>query len=324
MRADRLLSILLLLQSRGKITSRELAGKLEVSERTIFRDMEALSASGIPVFAERGREGGWMLSEGYRTSLTGMKPQEIGSLLLAPDSSILKALGIEDDFSSAALKLEAASPSLHNSPLAYLNQRIHIDGAGWHPSGEAYPYLSLLQQAVWEDRKVKISYMRGEDSREYVISPLGLVAKRGVWYAAAENEGIIKTYRVSRLLYAEITGGFFTRPEGFALADYWQQSTAAFKAALPRYPAKLLVRAEAMKELERERYVTIRSSAESHRRGWLSAAADFHTIESACRIILSLSPDVIAVEPEDLVNRILSVFSKTMELYVDISSKNKP
>lgn len=116
MRADRLLSILLLLQKRGKMTSRELAQTLEVSERTVFRDMEALSASGIPILSERGREGGWMLTEGYRTSLTGMKPQEIGSLLLSADASIMKDLGIQDDFSSAVLKLEAASSHRTSTP----------------------------------------------------------------------------------------------------------------------------------------------------------------------------------------------------------------
>ncbi|MNC25008.1 HTH domain protein [compost metagenome] len=324
MRADRLLSILLLLQSRGKITSRELAERLEVSERTINRDMEALSASGVPVLAERGREGGWRLSDGYRTSLTGMKPQEIGSLLLTADPSILNALGIGDDFSSASRKLEAASSGMPKSPLDYLNQRIHIDGAGWHPSGETYPFLTLLQLAVWEDRKVMIRYLRGEESKDYLISPLGLIAKRGVWYVAAENEDLIKTFRVSRLLNAELTRETFKRPEGFSLEQYWEQSTAEFKSALPHFPAQLLVRAGAMKELKRERYVTILGSEESPRPEWLSVAADFHTIESACRIILSLSPDVIASEPDALVQRVLSVLSKSAELYEEIRSKNMP
>ncbi|NQX44847.1 HTH domain-containing protein [Paenibacillus tritici] len=135
MRADRLLYILLLLQSRGKISSRELAQTLEVSERTIFRDMEALSFSGIPVLAERGREGGWKLAEGYRTSLTGMNPKEIAALLLPADPAILRALGIQEEFSSAARKLQAAATRQLVTPFSFLSQRIRIDGAGWHPCG---------------------------------------------------------------------------------------------------------------------------------------------------------------------------------------------
>lgn len=315
MRADRLLSILLLLQSRGKMTSRELAQTLEVSERTILRDMEALSASGVPVLAERGRDGGWMLSEGYRTSLTGMKPQEIGSLLLTADTAILNALGIQEDFSSAARKLEAVNSKLPDSPLAYLNQRIHIDGAGWHPSSESYPFLSLLQEALWENRKVKISYMRDGECKERLISPLGLVAKRGVWYVVADSAGEYRTFRVSRLAAAEITDETFTRPLGFELAAYWEQSTALFKSTLPHFPAKLLVNRSAMEQLGRERYVSITSSSPAVQPEWLSVEADFNTLESACRIVLSLSPDVVAVAPEELKERITCTLAETVALY---------
>ncbi|WP_332258144.1 helix-turn-helix transcriptional regulator [Paenibacillus sp. HW567] len=301
--------------SLRKITARELAQTLEVSERTILRDMESLSASGVPVLAERGRDGGWMLSEGYRTSLTGMKPQEIGSLLLTADTAILNALGIQEDFSSAARKLEAASSKLPDSPLAYLNQRIHIDGAGWHPSSESYPFLSLLQEALWENRQVKISYMRDGECKERLISPLGLVAKRGVWYVVAGTEGEFRTFRVSRLASAEITEETFARPEGFELAAYWEQSTALFKSALPRFPAKLLVNGRAMEELERERYVSITNSSAAAQPEWLSVDAEFNTLDSACRIVLSLSPDVIAVAPGELVGRIVSTLAETATLY---------
>ncbi|CAH1194399.1 hypothetical protein PAECIP111892_01634 [Paenibacillus auburnensis] len=314
MRADRLLSIMLLLQSRGKLSSRELARTLEVSERTVIRDMEALSASGVPVLAERGRDGGWMLAEGYRTALTGMKPNEIGSLLLTADASILEALGIQDDFSSAVRKLEAAAKP-QDSPLQFLSQRIHIDGAGWHPSGESYPFLAMLQEAVWENRKVSLTYSNGDENKARLISPLGLVAKRGVWYVVAETSNGMRTYRVSRITDAEITCDTFTRPSGFELARYWEESTASFKSALPRYPATLLIMETALASLQQERYVSVTNIEPSSRAGWLTVRADFQTLESACRIILSLGQQTLVTGPQELIDSLMSCLRETVSLY---------
>lgn len=317
MRADRLLSILLLLQNRGKITSRELADTLEVSERTIFRDMEALSASGIPVLAERGRDGGWMLSEGYKTSLTGMKPKEISSLLLSADPAILNALGIQEDFSAAARKLEAVSSTLPGSPLHFLTQCIHIDGAGWHPSDESFPYLALLQEALWSNRKVQMAYLRDGERTDRLISPLGLVAKRGVWYVVADSGGGLRTYRVSRMADAEITNETFARPEEFELARYWENSTQSFKAALPRYPVKLLLTDKGLHRLEQERYVTITGREQASLPGWLSVEAEMATVEFALRIILSLGPEALIHEPQELLDNVLSSIKQTSLLYED-------
>lgn len=320
MRADRLLSILLLMQARGKISTRELAGLLEVSERTVMRDMEALSASGIPVIAERGRDGGWMLPQGYRTTLTGMKPREIGSLLLTADTAVLEALGIQEDFSSAVRKLEAAAAAKpQDSPLQLLTQRIHIDGAGWHPSGEAYPYLPLLQEAVWTDHKVLMVYSNNAEHKERLIAPLGLVAKRGVWYVAAESGGEMRTYRVSRIMWAEITNETFTRPQGFDLASYWEHSTASFKAALPRYPVSLLLSSSGLHSLQQERYTTILSTRQSAREDWLEAQAEFHTLESACKIILSLGQEAVVTEPQELVISLRTALRETSALYEEMA-----
>ncbi|OME70591.1 transcriptional regulator [Paenibacillus odorifer] len=317
MRADRLLSILLLLQNRGKMTSRELAQTLEVSERTVFRDMEALSASGIPILAERGREGGWMLTEGYRTSLTGMKPQEIGSLLLSADASIMKDLGIQDDYSSALLKLEAASSHRLSNPANYLSERIHIDGASWHPSDETYPFLSVLQRALWEDRKVKITYLRSNETTVRFIEPLGLVAKRGVWYVVAKSKDELRTFRVSRLVNVEETHEWFKRPDDFDLKQYWEESTTAFKAALPKYQVKLRVRTSVLKELQRERFVSVQLIEPTSKAEWVNVDAEFNTIESACRIILSFSPSVIVLSPQELLEMVKSAIAKISAIYED-------
>lgn len=316
-RADRLLSILLMLQSRGKITSRELADTLEVSERTILRDMEALSASGIPVLAERGREGGWMLTEGYRTSLTGMKPKEMGSLLLSADPAILNDLGIKEDFSAAARKLEAASSTLPGSPLHFLTRCIHIDGAGWHPTDETVPHLALLQEAVWQNHKVQMAYIRDGERVERLISPLGLVAKRGVWYVVAESGGELRTYRVSRISGASLTDETFIRPESFELARYWEESTQSFRAALPRYQVTLLLTEKGLHSLRQERYVTITDQAPASLPGWLSVHAEMSTAEFALRTILSLGPDALVSEPQELHDSVLSSLRQTTLLYED-------
>jgi len=315
LRADRLLTILLLLQNRGKLTSRELATLLETSERTIIRDMEALSAAGIPVLAERGRHGGWRLTDGYRTSLTGMKPKEMASLLLSADPAILNALGIQEEFSAATLKL-AAVTSGGSAPTAdFFSQRIHIDSTGWHPSEESFPYLPLLQQALWEDRKVSIIYLRNGEAKVRLIAPLGLVAKRGVWYLIGEHDGLLRTYRVSRILSAEVTGESFERPRDFNLPDYWALSKESFKSALPCYPANLLVNKGSLQEFEHERYVTLLSIEEHTDPAWLYVEAEFNTLESACRIVLSFGPGMIVISPEELRIKVSSAAAATVSLY---------
>src|SRR5215469_12044094 len=178
MRADRLLSILLLLQVHRRITAGELARRLEVSERTIHRDMEALGIAGIPVVAERGIGGGWSLMEEYRTNLTGLNKAEIQALFLAGPSRLLADLGLEKASDAALIKLLAALPSTNRNDAEYVRQRIHFDVTGWHRADDGVPFLPALQQAIWRERKVLLTYQRGGDcgSVERLADPLGLVA----------------------------------------------------------------------------------------------------------------------------------------------------
>lgn len=320
MRADRLLSVLLLLQNQGKMSTRQLARELEVSERTVTRDLEALSAAGIPVYAERGREGGWRLTEGYRTSLNGMKPREIASLLLAADRSVLEALGASEDFSAAALKLEASGAAGASTAGGFppLSDRIYIDGTGWHPTGETCPWLGLLQQAVWEERLAEITYGQGASARKRIIAPLGLVVKRGVWYVVALTEDSLRTYRISRIAEASLREEHFRRPADFALIPYWEQSTAEFKSSLPRYPAVLLVKDAVLELLEQERYVRLVEVQAAESPGWRVAEAEFHTLDSACRIIFSFGSGLRAVSPPELVQRLVRELGETAALYEEI------
>lgn len=309
MRADRLLSILLLLQNGGKLNSRQLAEKLEVSERTIVRDMDALSSAGIPVYAERGPLGGWMLAENYRTSLTGMNQEEILSLLLTSYSHLLGEIGIpKRSFEAAYQKLLASSPAPVRQDAEMLSERIHIDGAGWHTSGESFPLLKIVQEAVWGQRKLDISYRKSDSDAanagaisRRTVHPLGLVAKRNVWYLVAEENGEMKTFRISRITEAAVLEESFQRPNDFSLSGYWEQSTADFKSALPRYPAQIRITERRLARLKRERYAKVLSAEpENGQPGWMRVSIEFHTLDSACEILLACGREAEALHPQEL------------------------
>ncbi|MCK8487139.1 YafY family transcriptional regulator [Paenibacillus sp. MBLB2552] len=317
MRADRLLNLLLLLQNRGKMSSRQLAELLEVSERTITRDIEALSAAGIPVYAERGSRGGWVLSDSYRTNLTGMRPEEIVSLLLTNHNELLRDLGIQGDFKAAYQKLLAAAPAPIRQDAELIRERIHIDGAGWHASEEAFPWLSAVQEAVWTQRKLQIRYRKEENAAQRIVRPLGLIAKRNVWYLAAEQEpdGELRTFRISRLEDARILEETFIRPDGFDLAAYWEQSTTRFKSELPRYLARIRATEFGVNRLRRERFVKVDHTEGPDNQGWLLAEVDFQTLDWACGVILAGGRDVEALEPAELRERVRAEAQAILALY---------
>jgi len=300
------------------MTARELAAKLEVSERTIFRDMEALSAAGIPVYAERGSGGGWVLSEGYRTNLTGMKAEEILSLLLANPSNLLNDLGIQDHFEAAFQKLLAASPAPIKKNAETVRQRMLVDGAGWHQSKESFAHLSTVQEAVWEERKLYLQYRKEDGIVERIVHPLGIVAKRNVWYLVAESGGDLRTYRISRLMNARGLEETFERPAGFDLEMYWEQSTEQFTKNLPRYPARLSVHEKLRSRIGQARYVSVMRSTEARDGGeWSEMDIEFQTLDSACEIILGYGPLVEVLAPEELRAKVVSELKAAASLYAN-------
>src|SRR5215212_9732508 len=222
MRADRLLSILLLLQTHRRMTAGALAQRLEVSRRTVHRDMEALSMAGVPVYAERGAGGGWVLPDSFRTDLTGLTESEIQALFVSMPTRLLADLGLAQASDAALVKLLAALPSVARRDAEQVRQRIHVDGAGWHQSAETVPALATLQEAVWIDRRVRLNYRRGDGSAvERVVDPLGLVAKGRLWYLVAGVDGEPRTYRISRVEAAEILDEPASRTPDFDLATFW-------------------------------------------------------------------------------------------------------
>lgn len=316
MKADRMLLILLLLQNEGKLSSRQLAEKLEVSERTITRDMEALSMSGVPVYAERGSHGGWLLSEGYRTNLTGLKANEFISLIVSAHPGLLTDLGIKQQFDIALQKLMTASPASIKRTTELIQQKIHIDGAGWHQANESCPYLTIVQEAVMAEYELCIQYKRNQDNevRTLQIQPIGLVAKRSVWYVVAVSEGELRTYRVSRIMHAEKLNESFSYPADFNLAQYWEQSLVQFQQKLPRYMVKLKIDESLLERLEQNRYITILQS-DTASSGFLEATIQFATIEHACEMVLSFGARVEVIAPSELRAKVIAEMQAIVNLY---------
>jgi predicted DNA-binding transcriptional regulator YafY len=241
MRASRLINLLLLLQTRGQMTAAELASELEVSERTVHRDIEALSGAGIPVYAARGRHGGVALVEGYRTRLTGMTAEEAEALFLSGVPGPAAELGLGTVMAAARLKVLAALPPELRSRASRLVERFHLDVTGWFHTGEEAPLLSTLSEAVWESRAVDVVYDRGDRTVERRLHPLGLVLKAGIWYVVAETDEQVRTYRVARVRAATVSAERFDRPQDFDLAAFWAESTAAYERDAARLEVVLRI-----------------------------------------------------------------------------------
>lgn len=302
MRADRLLSILLLLQTRQRMTARELSQRLEVSERTILRDMSALGSAGIPVRAERGVGGGWMLLNSYRTTLTGLKEAEVQALFVTRPPRLLADLGLDKAAEVGLLKLLAALPSASRRGAQDVTQRIHVDVGGWRRAEETTPHLPVLQEAIWQERRLRMVYQRGDESVvERVVDPLGLVAKGSVWYLVAGVEGEPRSYRVSRVREAALLDEPCARPEGFDLVAWWERSTAAFTAALPRYPATLRVEAALLGRLRQgERYTRLEAEEPPDAEGRAKVEMRFEEEHDAVEFILSFGDRIEVVAPDRL------------------------
>ena len=223
MRADRLLSILLLLQSRGCLTAGELARELEVSERTIYRDIVALSIAGVPVYGSSGPEGGFSLVESYRTSLTGLTDSEVRALFMLSIPSPLGDLGLAQELKTAMRKLAAAIPSSSRGAETLVRQRIFLDSSWWHQEAGNVPHLQTLYQAVWQDRQISLVYRPHPQAQvELVVDPYGLVAKAGVWYLVSHRNLQIHVHLVSELSAVHLLQTGFNRPQDFDLQAFWE------------------------------------------------------------------------------------------------------
>lgn len=242
MRASRLVNLLLLLQTRGGMTAAELASELEVSVRTVHRDVEELSAAGVPIFAERGPHGGIRLVDGYRTRLTGLTADEAEALFLAGLPGPAAQLGLGTVVAAAQLKVMAALPPELRSRASRLVERFHLDVAGWFQADDPVPDLATLSTAVWEGRQAVIRYDRGMTTVTRTIAPYGLVLKAGIWYVIGSVDGQVRTYRASRVISVDLLGEPVERPPGFDLAAFWAASSAAYERESPSVEVVVRVR----------------------------------------------------------------------------------
>ena len=324
MRADRLFSIVLLLQSHRHLTGRDLARRLEVSERTIHRDMDALSGAGIPVTASRGAGGGWSLLGEYRTNLTGLNEAEIQSLFVTRPSRLLADLKLEKASEGALLKLLAALPSIYRRGAEHARQRIHIDVTGWNRSEETVPLLHALQEAIWQERKLRMTYDRGVECEavERLIDPLGLVAKGSVWYLVAAVEETVRSYRVSRIQKVEPMDEPCIRPADFDLAAFWEQSAAQFRAHLPRYHATVRVRSEIIPRMPYAgRFARVEQTGQPDEDGWAEVSLRFDTEEMACEYALSFGTQLEVLEPRALREKVIRRAESVVAFYAAKDSR---
>jgi len=313
MRADRLLSLLLLLQTRGQMTAQELSAELEVSLRTIYRDVDALAATG-----------GYRLLEGYRTRLTGMTGDEAGSLFLAGLPGAAAELGLGGVLAAAQLKLLAALPSPLREQAARIQNRFHLDAPGWFRDTEQTPYLTAVARAVWEQRAIRVRYRRagsgGETTR--VLEPLGMVLKGGDWYLMARAEGQIRTYRIGRLLALETLDEQFERPTDFDLADSWQTWARRFEESSYRSEATLRLgpRARAMLPYLAAPAVNRAVAATSEpfdATDWLTVTIPIESHNHAIGDLLKLGAEVEVLAPTELRERMAQTVQTLARRYAE-------
>ncbi|QDY10796.1 YafY family transcriptional regulator [Micromonospora sp. HM134] len=321
MRASRLISLVLLLQSRETMTAAELSRELEVSERTVYRDVLALSAAGVPVYADRGRAGGYRLLGGYRTRLTGLTRDEAEALFLAGLPGPAGDLGLADAVASAELKVLAAlPPSLRDAP-ARTGRRFHLDVPGWFRESTPPRWLTELARAVWRDGVVVLRYRRGEREVTRRIEPYGLVLKSGTWYLVGRVGDAMRTYRVDRVVDVVPDPATFVRDDGFDLGGYWREQAEAFLRGM--LAERVTVRVSPV-GLRRLRFLAdtpfayeeaLASVGAPDGQGWVVTRLPVESVEVAYPQLLGLGPEVEVLDPPELRARLVDAAARSAALY---------
>jgi predicted DNA-binding transcriptional regulator YafY len=319
MRASRLLSILMLLQTRGRMTAQALADEFEVSVRTIYRDIDELSAADVPVYADRGPNGGFELLDGYRTKLTGLSPAEAATLFLAGLPGPAAELGLADLLTTAQLKLTAALPQGAQHTANRLAARFHLDPVGWFRSADDARLLPAIADAVWNERCVEIRYQRPTSVVPRKVQPLGLVLKGGAWYLVAQIGGQPRTYRVSNIVDLSGTEERFERPKDFDLVRFWTTASRAYEVGLYRGKAVLRVSPRGMRRLDLFGSAVAQAAAETANPpdsdGWVQVVIPVEAIDQAAADFMRLGTDAEVVDPPELRHRIAEMAYELIRLY---------
>jgi predicted DNA-binding transcriptional regulator YafY len=307
MRASRLVSIVLLLQARGRLTAAELAGILEVSVRTIYRDVGALHAAGIPLYGDAGPAGGYQLLDGYRTRLTGLTCPEAEALSLSGVPAAAAELGLGTAAAAAELKLQAALPAELRDRAARIRERFHLDAPGWYSDGDSSPYLPAVADAVWNQRRIEVRYRRwvAPTNVTRTLDPHGIVLKAGRWYLVARSGEDFRTYRVNQILGLTTLDEGFGRAAGFDLAGYWRAYLADFRDRLYQDEATLRLSPAGRDRLRESMSAAVISAVEAgagppDEHGWITAAVPIESVTHAHGEFLRLGAEAEVVAPAEL------------------------
>lgn len=307
MRASRLLAILILLQNRGRLTADQLAAEFEVSVRTVYRDIDALSAAGVPVYGDPGPGGGFALLDGYRTRLTGMAGDEAEAMALAGIPEAAVAVGLGGALASAFGKLLAAMPEAGGKRGQAAAARFHIDPADWYRAGEPVPQLPALARAVLDQRRIAVRYASWTQQRDWTLDPLGLVLKSGEWYLVARADDREGTYRVAAIEPLAVLDEGFAPPPHFDLPAWWRAAQQRFEAELFATTATLRASplgCERLLRLSPRGRAAVKTAGEADRSGWRTLAMAVENSDHGARELLSLGAEFEVLEPADLRQRI--------------------
>lgn len=304
MRASRLLTILILLQLRGRVSAASLARELEVSVRTIYRDIDQLGAAGVPVYAERGRAGGFALLGDFRTNLTGLTPPETEAVSLIGLAQAASDLGLGEAATSARRKV-LASVAAGGTGLAHrVATRVHVDPTPWYAGSTPPPLLGELAQAVWAGRQIRVTYESWKETAARTLSPLGLVMKGGRWYLAGASRATVRIYRVAAIRELTLTDEAVRRPPAFDLARFWSEASTAFERTLRSERA--LVRLSPLgRQLLRDWNLGAAVVVDAQPRpaaadGWIEAEIPIEPLPHAAREILRLGAEIEVLAPAGL------------------------
>jgi len=323
MRASRLVSTLLLLQSRGKLTAQQLADALEVSVRTVYRDIDSLSEAGVPVYGDAGRDGGYQLLGGYRTRLNGLSAAEAWALSLAGMPRAAAELGLGTVLATAQLKLQAALPAELRDHAEAMSERFLLDAPGWYHDGDSSPYLAAIADAVWHQRRIDVRYRRWAAPTDVTrtLDPHGIVLKAGKWYLVARVvAGPMRTYRINHILGLADAGERFARADGFDLAAFWASAVSGFRAGLWQGEATIRLSPAGRERVTEMMSPAVNSAVEAtvtntDANGWVTAVVPIESLVHAQQDFLRLGADVEVLCPADLRARLAETARSLAALY---------
>ncbi len=327
MRASRLLSLQMLLETRGRMSAQALAEALEVSVRTLYRDVDQLSAAGVPIYAERGRHGGFALLSGWKTTLTGLTPAEAQAVFLSGLPGPASDLGLGGDVQGARLKLLAALPAAWRDDAQRVSARLHLDPVDWYRESEPTPHLATVAAAVWSSHQISLLYESWDNTVERTVSPLGLVLKAGVWYLvaqpAAASAGAGKagprTYRVANIRQVTALPTPVRRPAQFDLPQYWAASIQRFESEIYTAEAAVLATPAGLKGLRALSSAVARAVATAppsrRKDGRVAVQMPIESVQHACGQLMRLAPEVEVLRPAALRRALVDRLKATAALY---------